>query len=89
MSRKTIFVSKLCKSADADELMELFGHYGLVHRATVWPEEPRLRQKTYGVVEMANEHEAKRAVRALDSHLWRGRKLHVSRSRSVLREHNG
>ena len=80
MGREKIFVSNLCKSADANELMELFGHHGLVHHADVWSDDPRY-SKPFGVVEMTNERDAKRAVRAIDGQLWRGRKLKVTQSR--------
>jgi cold-inducible RNA-binding protein len=83
MGTKKLFVSNLRKSVDANDLTELFDHYGLVRHADVWGNEYKQSSKTFGVVEMANERDAKRAVRALDGQLWHGRKLKVSESRSI------
>jgi U2-associated protein SR140 len=88
MGRRKIFISHIRQSVDVNDQMELFGKYGPVHHADVWTDELSQLRKTFGVVEMVSERDAKRAIRSLEGRVWHGWKLKLGTSRSIFRRCN-
>jgi RNA recognition motif-containing protein len=63
---KSIFVGNLPWSATHDDLLALFGQYGMVIRAQVITDRETGRSRGFGFVEMERDEEAQQAIAALD-----------------------
>ena len=73
-----LFVGGLPYSVDNNKLGEIFTAYGQVNSATVITDKFTNQSKGFGFVEMANDEEAKKAIRSLDGSDFEGRRLGVS-----------
>jgi len=62
-----IFVAKLSSSTTSDDLKTLFEEYGEVTSANVITDRMTGYSKKFGFVEMANDEEANKAIKELDS----------------------
>lgn len=76
-----IFVGNLSFQASDNELMELFGQYGEVTRASVIRDRDTNRSKGFGFVEMSSDEAANRAIQELNGRNWNGRDLKVNEAR--------
>ena len=76
-----IYVGNLPYSVMSEDLTELFGEHGNVSDATVVMDRESGRSKGFGFVEMQNNSEADRAIKALNGSAQQGRTLTVNQAR--------
>lgn len=73
-----LFVGGLPYSIDNNKLNEMFAAFGQVISATVIMDKFTNQSKGFGFVEMANDEDAQKAIKALDGSDYEGRRLGVS-----------
>lgn len=73
-----LFVGGLPYSVDNNKLNEMFAVYGQVISAAVIMDKFTNQSKGFGFVEMANDEDAQKAIKALDGQDFEGRRLGVS-----------
>jgi len=76
-----LYVGSLHYSTSEAELKELFTEYGEVTSAKIIIDKYSGRSKGFGFVEMANEAEAKKAIKELNGAEVQGRNIVVNESR--------
>jgi len=76
-----IYVGNLDYNATSDELRALFEPFGAVTLAEIQVKSRTGQSRGFGLVEMANESEAKAAITALNNSDFRDRALTVNESR--------
>ncbi len=76
-----IYVGNLDYAVTNDELRAIFEPFGTVAMAEVQYKVRTGQSRGFGMIEMANENEAKAAIAALHSHPFRERDLTVNESR--------
>ena len=77
-----LFVGNLAWEATTDELYDLFRAHGRVRHAQGITDHGTGRSRGFGVVEMEDDAEARRAVAALGGQPFKGRPLSVCEARS-------
>lgn len=73
-----LFVGGLPYSVNDQKLNEMFTAYGQVMSAVVIMDKFTNQSKGFGFVEMANDADAQKAIKALDGSDYEGRRLGVS-----------
>lgn len=73
-----LFVGGLPYSVDGNKLNEMFAAFGQVLSAAVITDKFTNQSKGFGFVEMANDEDAQKAIKALDGSEYEGRRLGVS-----------
>lgn len=73
-----LFVGGLPYSVDNNKLQEMFAAFGQVISAAVIMDKFTGQSKGFGFVEMANDDDAQKAIKALDGSDYEGRSLGVS-----------
>lgn len=73
-----LFVGGLPYSVDNNKLNEMFAAFGQVVSASVIMDKFTNQSKGFGFVEMANDEDAQKAIKALDGQDYEGRRLGVS-----------
>ena len=76
-----IYVGNLPYSIDRDQLREIFAAYGDVAAARIVTDRETGRSKGFGIVEMADNAQAKAAIEALNGSDIGGRKAAVNEAR--------
>lgn len=76
-----LFVGGLPYSVDNNKLNEMFAAFGQVVSAAVIMDKFTNQSKGFGFVEMANDEDAQKAIKALDGQDYEGRRLGVSVAR--------
>jgi len=76
-----IYVGNLSFDSSSADLEQLFGEYGAVDSAAVISDRETGRSRGFGFVEMANDEEARTAIKELDGHDLGGRNLRVNEAR--------
>ena len=76
-----IFVGNLAFTVTEQDLRDLFTPYGVVDRITVITDRDTGRPRGFGFVEMADDHAAQEAIRALHGQELAGRALNVNEAR--------
>jgi cold-inducible RNA-binding protein len=84
---KNLFVGNLSFQTTETDLRALFEPFGQVGRVHIAMDRESGRARGFGLVEMMNDDEAKKAVTALDGKELGGRKIKVNEARP--REHTG
>lgn len=74
---KSIYVGNLPYSTTNEQMIELFGQFGVVSSVKLINDRETGRAKGFGFVEMEDE-EALKAISALDNTEFMGRKLRVN-----------
>ncbi len=76
-----IYIGNMPYTITSEELSGLFGEYGSVEDATVITDRETGRSKGFGFVDMPNNSEADRAIKALNSTQLSGRMITVNQAR--------
>ena len=76
-----IFVGNLAFTATEQDVRELFAPYGVVDRINIITDRETGRPRGFGFVEMADDHAAQQAIRALNGKELAGRALNVNEAR--------
>lgn len=76
-----IYVGNLPYSVTDDDLREMFGEFGDLVSAEVIKDRSSGQSKGFGFVDMPNNAEADRAIKALHDQPLKGRKLTVNEAR--------
>lgn len=76
-----IYVGNLAKDAKEEELTELFSEYGKVVSAKILRDMFSQESRGFAFVEMQGQEDAKKAIEALNTHDFKGRKLVVNEAR--------
>lgn len=76
----SIFVAKLDFNATEDQLKSLFEEYGRVNRVTIAKDRETGKPRGFAFVEMTDESDADRAIKALDNHAINGRNIAVKKA---------
>jgi RNA recognition motif-containing protein len=71
-----VFVTNLSKSVDEDDLELRFARFGHVDAVSIWVDY-EVRSYRFAIVQMRNDADAKRAIKALDQKMFCGRMLWV------------
>ena len=77
---KSIYVGNLSFKATADDLRELFGEFGQVHKASIILDRETDRSRGFGFVEM-EDAAATKAIDQLNGEEFQGRTLTVNEAR--------
>ncbi|MEM1354441.1 MAG: RNA-binding protein [Planctomycetota bacterium] len=77
----SIYVGNLPYDTTSEQLVELFGEYGEVHRASLVNDRETNRPRGFGFVEMPNRDEADKAIEALAGKDFNGRPMTVNEAR--------
>ena len=77
---KTIYVGNLPFRSTEDEVSDLFGEYGTVHRVKLITDRETGRPRGFGFVDM-DEGEAEAAIEALNGSEMMGRVLRINEAR--------
>lgn len=78
---KKLYVGNLPYSITESSLIELFGSFGNVAKATIISDRATGTSKGFGFVEMSDDAEADQAIRAMNGKEIEGRALNVSEAR--------
>ena len=78
---KNIFVGNLSFTATEDSVRSIFDGYGTVDRVSIITDRETGKSRGFAFVEMPNDDEANRAINALNSAEFGGRKLNVNEAR--------
>ncbi len=78
---KKLYVGNLLYEAGDEELNQLFSQFGPVTSARVIRFHDSGRSKGFGFVEMENAEDAQKAIDALNTQDYKGRKLIVSEAK--------
>jgi RNA recognition motif-containing protein len=78
---KTIYVGNLNLQTTEEELHDLFGRHGKVDRVTIPHDSTTGRARGFAFVEMSDDVEADRAIRALNGSTLGSRTLKVNEAR--------
>jgi RNA recognition motif-containing protein len=78
---KNIFVGNLNFSTTEDSIRELFEAYGPVDRVSLMTDRETGRSRGFAFVEMTNDDDAERAIKALNGMSVGGRALNVNEAR--------
>ncbi len=78
----TIFVSRFNTTTKSDDLLEVFGAYGIVSSAKVTMDNVTGRSRGFGFVEMDSEAEGQNAIQELHNSELNGRTITVKRAPS-------
>ncbi len=73
----TILVGNLPADAEVKTLKRIFSRYGEVGNIELVRDEVSRRARSYGLIEMPSQEEARRAIRHLDRQMFRGAFLNV------------
>lgn len=76
-----IYVGNLPYSVTESDLIELFGAFGPINKATIVTDRESGRSKGFGFVEMTDDQDGQRAVDALAGNPYKGRPLTVNEAR--------
>ena len=76
-----IYVGNLPFSSTESEIEGLFSQYGQVDRVALITDRDTGRPRGFGFVEMANDEEARTAIRELDGQELGGRPLRINEAR--------
>ena len=76
-----IYIGNMPYTITSEELSGLFGEHGSVEDATVITDRETGRSKGFGFVDMPNNSEADRAIKALNSTQLKGRMITVNQAR--------
>src|SRR5688500_492084 len=76
-----LYVGNLSFNTTEDELVQIFGEFGTVSRATVVTERATGRNRGFAFVEMGSDSEAQAAIKALDGQSVGGRQIQVNVAR--------
>jgi RNA recognition motif-containing protein len=76
-----IYVGNLDYKVSENELEELFAKYGSVSSAKIITDKFDGRSKGFGFVEMENNDEAQKAIKALNGYSMESRELNVNEAR--------
>lgn len=78
---KNIFVGNLSFGATENALRSLFEAYGQVDRVSIVTDRDTGQSKGFGFIEMSNDAEGDKAIKALSGHELDGRNLTVNEAR--------
>ena len=78
---KNIYVGNLPHGTTEEELRSLFGKHGRVERVSILHDHATGRSRGFGFVEMPDDVEAERAIRALNGATLGGQALKVNEAR--------
>ena len=78
---KNIYVGNLGSQTTEEELRSLFGKHGRVERVSILHDHATGRSRGFGFVEMPDDVEAERAIRALNGATLGGQALKVNEAR--------
>ena len=78
---KNIYVGNLAFQTTEEELRDLFGKHGRVERVSIPYDRATGKPRRFGFVEMPDDVEAERAIRALNGATLGGRTLTVNEAR--------
>ena len=76
-----IYVGNLPFSTTQDQLQELFGQYGAIHKISIIIDRETGRSRGFGFVEMPNPDEGQTAIEALNGKEYGGRFLTVNEAK--------
>ena len=76
-----IYIGNISYQTTEDEVSTLFGEHGAVDSVHLISDRETGRSKGFGVVEMPNDEEAKKAIEAVDGSEFGGRQLKVNEAR--------
>ena len=79
----SIYVGNLPYDTTTEQLVELFGQYGEVHRASLVTDRETNRPRGFGFVEMPNRDEAEKAIEGLGGNDFNGRPMTVNEARKT------
>lgn len=82
-----IYVGNVPYAATEEDLRKLFGRYGPVVKVTIIYDRYDGRSKGFGFVEMENQEDGERAIKALNGQEMRGRSLNVNEARPRQQRH--
>ncbi len=77
-----IFVARLSRTTEEDELKTLFEKYGTVNEVHLVRDRDTGQSKRYGIVEMEDDYEGDEAIDALNGAEVDGYHIHVSEGQS-------
>ena len=78
---KNIFVGNLSFGATESALRTMFEAYGAVDRVSIVTDRDTGQSKGFGFIEMSNDAEGDRAIKALSGHELDGRNLTINEAR--------
>lgn len=78
---KNIFVGNLSFGATEGALRTMFEAYGAVDRVSIVTDRDTGQSKGFGFIEMSNDAEGDRAIKALSGHELDGRNLTINEAR--------
>src|ERR1700738_3735756 len=78
---KNIFVGNLSFGATESTLRSMFEAYGTVDRVSIVTDRDTGQSKGFGFIEMSNDAEGDRAIKALSGHELDGRNLTINEAR--------
>ena len=84
----SVYIGNLPYDTTEDQVVELFKHYGEVHRAALVKDRETGRPRGFGFVEMPNADEARAAIQALSGKDFEGRPLTVNEARNRSSQRN-
>lgn len=76
-----LYVGNLAYSVTEDELREMFGEFGEVTSVNLISDKFSGQSKGFGFVDMPNNAEADKAIKALNDKMVSGRKLKVNQAK--------
>ena len=76
-----IYIGNISYQTTEDEVQTLFEEHGTVDSVHLISDRETGRSKGFGVVEMPNDEEAKKAIEAVDGSEFGGRQLKVNEAR--------
>lgn len=76
-----IYIANFGKHTDEEDLRALFRRYGEVINIDLFRNRFTDRPLGYALLEMPDDHHAKKAIRHLNGLIWNGRRLQVRKRR--------
>ena len=80
-SRVNIYVGNISYNTSEDDLRDAFGQHGEVTAVRIITDRDTGRSKGFGFVEMAEDDEAREAMKAMDGNDFMGRDIKVNEAR--------
>ncbi|MDW7773601.1 MAG: RNA-binding protein [Desulfobulbaceae bacterium] len=75
-----IYVGQLPYSVTADELRDIFSEYGEIAELNIIMDKFSGRSKGFGFIDMPNNSEADKAIKALNKSMLQGREIKVNQA---------
>jgi RNA recognition motif-containing protein len=76
-----IYVGNLSYNVTSEDLREVFGEYGEVASAEVVQDKFSGQSKGFGFVDIPNNSDADKAIKELNDHVYKGRKMTVNEAK--------